>query len=162
MNTQGAVIDLSPVLVPLLQFVGGVLSLLAVAAVPAVSKWAINKLHLQNQDIVVGNKAYIDGEAQKGLAGALSRAEAVIVANVPMNVTVKNQVIADAATRLIANAGPQLQKLGDPNIAAKASEIIENRIGLMQAAANGTPVPNPSAPVAAQPIVAVAAPLPAV
>jgi hypothetical protein len=71
--------------------------------------------------------------------------------------------LAVAARTLANNYAETLTALGSTDNVAKAVEVIQNRLGLMTAAAAGTPVPNPSTtpsvPVAAAPVITAVVPI---
>lgn len=147
-------IDLAPIVNPLIMVLGTIITGLLI---PLLWMWIKKTLASHGIDAsneILATQAVIDGIAQRAIGEAISKLSVV-----PGQITVdaKNAIVAEAANSLIKNAGEQLDKLGVKDSAqiTKARDIIQSRLGLMDAAAAGVPVPNPSqpAPVAAAAVI---------
>lgn len=151
--TPNSKVDLAPVINPLIQIGGLIITGLCIPLMwiwigRTLKSWGIEATAELN-----ATRAVTDGIAQTAIGKAINK-YAVLPGQI--TVDVKSDIIADAAKSLVANAGDSLTKLGvkDNEKFVKAKEMIEARIGLMDAAAAGAPVLNPS-----QPAVVVAAPI---
>lgn len=101
---------------------------------------------LKNAQLSEQLRATIDSGAQKALGGALGKI------NIPegkLQGPLKASVVAEAAGALAKNYSDTFADLGNMDPLKKATEIVESRIGMMDAQAAGNPVPNPSQPLAA-------------
>lgn len=140
-TSTGSGVDLAPVLNPLIQGVGilvaGCIGTIAVFAV----NWARGKMHLQAIQIDAGLQAKIDAGAQKFIGGLVARAQVPLG---KITVDTHNATINEAANKFAAAYGDTLKQIGSADNVAKAREIIVNRLGMMTAAAQGVPIPNPS------------------
>lgn len=137
-TTTGSAVDLAPVLNPLIQLVGMLLAGVVSALLLLAVNWVRGKLGLQQLARDSATQAKIDDVAGKIIGGAFARAD---VKPGQAMFDVKNPIIADAASKIADVLGKEIKDLGATDIKAKAQEMVENRIGLMIAAQNGTPVP---------------------
>lgn len=147
-NTQ---VDLAPVLNPIMQVLGVIIMGLVIPLVWAFVGKTLKSWGIEATAEMAATRAVVDGIAQKAIGGAITRLQ---VKPGQITIDAKNDIVAEAANQLVQNAGDSLGKLGvkDNDKILKAREIIESRLGLMDAAAAGVPVPNPSHPPA--PVVA--------
>lgn len=161
-TTTGSAIDLAPVLNPLIQLMGMILVAVIPVLILGVVNWVRGKLSMQKLENTAAVTAHIDDQVQKIIGGAITRAnlqpgQAIL--------DVKNQIIADAGTRIVSALGSELTKVGTGDLAHRAATIVENRLGMMMAAQAGTPIPGPTAtplPAATAVPVALTAPVVAV
>ncbi len=123
-------IDFSPVLMPIIQALGIVASLTALPAMWYGVNWIRNKMGLQEIEKTSALRVAVDAGLQKSLGLGISQVQAA-VAGLPMAVTTKNQVIAQAATYAQSTMGDTLKAAGldDPN---KLAAAIEARMGIME------------------------------
>lgn len=145
---EGTTVDLAPIINPFIQVVGALILSLGLPLMwmwigKTLKSWGIEATNEMN-----ATRAVIDGIAQKAIGGAIL-AHAVRPGEITLET--KSAIIAEAANTLVRNAGDSLTKIGvkDSEQLVKAREMIAARVGLMDAAAAGTPVPNPSQPPAA-------------
>lgn len=141
-TTTGSAVDLAPILNPMIQTAGMILT----GAASAIAYFAVNyvrgRLGMQKLEKDAALQSRIDDIAQKIIGGALARA------NIKPGQTVldvHNQVVADAGNRIATALGKEITALGSTDIEGQAKNIVENRLGLMAAAQAGTPVPGPTA-----------------
>lgn len=108
-----------------------------------IAEHALKVAQLQDQ-----LRATIDSGAQKAIGGALGKID---VPEGKLPVALKSRIITDAGAALAKNFGDTLTSLGidEMNHRSKAMEVVESRLGMMDAQAAGNPVPNPSQPLAA-------------
>jgi hypothetical protein len=143
----GAGIDLAPIVNPLLQTLGLVITGLVIPLLIAFIGKKMKEWGVEDQTLLAKLRAVIDDGAQKAIGGAIERLK--IAPGNPiasLSITTRIQLIDDAANALARNFPDALDKLGVEDHIEKAREIIASRLGLMDAAAAGTPVPNPSLP----------------
>lgn len=86
-------------------------------------------------------RATLDSGAQKAIGGALG---SITIPEGKLSGMDKNEVVSKAAKALADNFPDTFAQLKIGDVPAKSKEIIESRIGLMDAQAAGNPVPNPS------------------
>lgn len=141
-TTTGSMVDLAPVLNPLIQLVGMVLAGSAGTIAFFAINWVRGKLKLQKLEQDAATQSRIDDVAQKIIAGALARAN--IKPGMAI-VDVHSAVIADAGNKIAASLGKEISSLGVGDIEERAKAIVENRLGMMAAAQAGAPVPGPTA-----------------
>jgi hypothetical protein len=154
-TTTGSSIDLAPILNPLIQAAGVFMSVAAPIIVAMAIDWLRKKSALAGMLVDKALQDKISAGAQTAIGGAISRLQ---IKPGELTVDVHNAIVADAADTLAKNFGDTLTTLGSKDNIAKAVEVIQNRLGMMTAAAAGTPIPNPSTtpsvPIAAAPVVA--------
>lgn len=143
MNTTSTVVDLTPVLNTIIQAVGILVGALAVPLALFCVNWVRHRMNLAQLELDAELRAKLDAGAQKVIGGAFAKVELKPGQAV---LDVKNEVVAKATQALADNFGDTIKALGSKDVAAKAAEVVENRLGLMLAEQNGTPVPNPSKP----------------
>lgn len=154
-TSTGSALDLAPLLNPLIQAAGAIVAAaLSALAIMAIN-WLRQKMKLEKVVIDAAMQAKIDSAAQTAIGGAIARIQIPEGKHV---LDFKHKIIADAAQKLAAGFGETLRDVGSKDNVKKAQEIVENRLGLMTAEAKGTPVPNPSKPVAVAPAQATPAP----
>lgn len=151
--TPDSKIDLAPIINPLMQVFGVIIMGIGIPLMWAFVGKTLKSWGIEATNELNATRAVVDGIAQKAIGGSIAK---FAVKPGQITVDVKSDIIADAANALVKNGGDSLSKLGvkDNVQIIKAREIIESRLGLMEAAAAGNPVPNPS-----QPAVVVAAPV---
>lgn len=141
-TTTGSAIDLAPVLNPLIQAVGAIIAgSIGTIAIFGIN-WVRGKLKMQKLENDAALQSKIDDVAQKIIGGAMARAnikpgQAVL--------DIHNQIVADAGRKIADSLGGEISKLGAPDVVKRAQEIVENRLGMMAAAAAGNPIPGPTA-----------------
>lgn len=145
-----AIVDFSPVVVPVVQALGLVASAVALPAMWWAVNWIRSKMNLSQ---IAENDALrhaVDAGLQKSLGSGISKVEAA-VAGLPMTVDTKNQVVQIAAEYAKNTIGDTLKaaKLDDPK---KLADAIEARLGVMEMQAS-TGQASPAIP-AATPLVA--------
>lgn len=136
-----SIVDLSPITGPLIQLLGLVISGLVTTIGYFVINLIRSKLNMSKLEESAQVQQQVDAAAQKVIGGAIAR--------LPAGATVinaHNAIAADAANALVAHFADTIKKTNPDDVEAAAKRIVENRLGLMTAAAQGTPVPNPSAP----------------
>lgn len=142
-TSTGAYFDFHQILDPVLQGVGLILS----GAVSALAFYAINwlrgKLGLQKLEKDSATQKKIDDVTGKIIGGAIARTKE---AAGNLTIDVKSPMVADAAAKVAEVLGTEIKSLGSMDVEGKAREMVENRIGLMIAAQNGTPVPGTTTP----------------
>lgn len=123
-------VDFSPVLTPIVQALGIVASLTALPAMWYGVNWVRGKLGLQAIEKDNALRVAVDAGLQKSLGSGISKVQEA-VAGLPMQVSTKNQVIAQAATYAKDTMGDTLRAAGldDPN---KLAAAIEARMGIME------------------------------
>lgn len=137
----GTTVDLSPVVNPLIQGLGVIITGMLIPLAWKGYRLLEKKLGLEDLKIEQQYRSAIDQGAQTAIGGALSKLK---VPDGKLSIDVKNSVIAEAANKLIESFPAAMESLKSDDKVEKAREIIESRLGLMDAAAAGTPVPNPS------------------
>ena len=98
---------------------------------------------------LAATRAVVDSVVQKAIGQTITKYD---IKPGMLTVDTKSTIIADAANTIVKNAAESLKKLGVPENekVEAAREMVMSRLGLMEATAAGTPVPNPSqAPPAA-------------
>jgi hypothetical protein len=159
-TATGTTFDLAPLLNPLIQAAGVFMSVAAPIIVAMAIDWLRKKSALAGMLVDKALQDKISAGAQTAIGGAISRLQ---VHPGELTVDVHNAILADAARTLANNYAETLTALGSTDNVAKAVEVIQNRLGLMTAAAAGTPVPNPSTtpsvPVAAAPVITAVVPI---
>lgn len=145
---HATVVDFSPVLTPIVQALGIVASAVALPLMWMGVNWVRNKLHLQQLAKDNALRVAIDAGLQKSVGSAISKTQEA-VAGLPMQVDIKNQVIADAATYAKNTIGDTL-KAANLDTPDKLSAAIEARLGVMEMQAS-TGQAAPAIP-AAQPV----------
>ena len=136
-----SIVDLSPITGPLIQLLGLVISGLVTTIGYFVINLIRSKLNMSKLQESAQIQQEVDAAAQKAIGGAIAR--------LPAGVTVidaHSSIAADAANAMVAHFADAIKKTNPNDVEAAAKRIVENRLGLMTAAAQGTPVPNPSAP----------------
>lgn len=125
-----ASIDFSPVVVPIVQALGIVMSVVALPLMWFAVNWVRSKMNLSQISEDDALRRAVDQGLQKSVGAGISRVEKA-VAGVPMTVTTKNQVIQVAAEYALATIGDTLKaaKLDTPERLAAA---IEARLGVME------------------------------
>lgn len=108
-------------------------------------KQLITEQKLKNSQLEEQLRGTIDSGAQKAIGGALSKIE---IPEGKLSGTVKDGVVKEATAALVKNFPDTFEALGVANVSSKAKEIVESRLGLMDAQAAGNPVPNTSLPLA--------------
>lgn len=141
-TTTGSAIDLAPLLNPLIQAVGAIVTgCIGTIAVFGIN-WVRGKLKMQKLESDAALQSKIDDIAQKIIGGAMARAN---VRPGQAVIDIHNQIVADAGQKIAASLGSEISKLGAPDVVERAREIVENRLGMMAAAQAGTPIPGPTA-----------------
>jgi hypothetical protein len=157
-TASGSSVDLAPLLNPLIQMAGVFMSVAVPVIMGMAIDWLRKKSTLAGMLVDKALQDKISAGAQTAIGGAITRLK---VKPGDLTINAHSAIVADAAKTLETNFGETLTALGTTDNAKKAIEIIQNRLGLMTAAAAGTPVPNPSTtpavPVATAPVVAVKA-----
>jgi hypothetical protein len=128
-----ASVDLAPVVAPLVELAGAVISLIAVPAFWKLWSWLASKAHLEGLKIDDQMRAVINQELMKAIGAGLAKVDGAI-AGKPMPVDVKNRVINAAMKRAMQAVPDALDHFGlnDPKPLAA---MIEARLGLMSAGA---------------------------
>lgn len=133
-------VDLSPVIVPLVQVTGGLISALAPVLVWYAIRWVRSKMSLSQLGEDDALRQVVNQGLQKAIGAGVSRVQAA-VAGQPMTIEVKNDVVAHAAQYAIDNIPGALKRFGldDPN---KLAAAIEARLGIMEMqVTTGQPAP---------------------
>lgn len=130
MADASAVIDLSPILTPVIQAVALVVSATALPLAWYVINWIRSKLKLSKITEDDAIRRVLDQGLQKSVGAGISRVEEA-VAGLPMTVETKNKVVQVAAEYAINTIGDTLKaaKLDSPERLAAA---IEARLGVME------------------------------
>lgn len=123
-------VDFSPVVVPIIQSLGIVASVVALPLMWWAVNWVRSKMNLSQ---IAENDALrhaVDAGLQKSLGSGISKVETA-VAGLPMTVDTKNQVIQIAAEYAKSTISDTLKaaNLDDPKRLASA---IEARLGVME------------------------------
>jgi hypothetical protein len=123
-------IDFSPILNPIIQALGIVASVTAIPAMWMGINWIRSKAGLAAIDKDNATRQAVDAGLQKSLGSGISQVRDA-VAGLPMTVSIKNQVIAQAATYAQNTMQDTLKaaNLDDPN---KLAAAIEARLGIME------------------------------
>jgi hypothetical protein len=137
-----SIVDLSPVTAPLIQLLGLVISGLVTTIGYFVINLIRSKLNMSKLEESAQIQQQVDAAAQKVIGGAISRLPAGIAV-----IDAHSSIAADAANAMVQHFAEVIKKTNPEDVEAAAKRIVENRLGLMTAAAQGTPVPNPSVPV---------------
>lgn len=104
----------------------------------------ITEQKLKNAQLEEQLRGTLDAGAQKAIGGALGKID---IPEGKLTGQTKTDVVKEASDALAKNFPDAFAALGVENPGAKAKEIVESRLGMMDAQAAGTPVPNPSQPV---------------
>lgn len=123
-------IDFSPILSPIIQALGIVASLTALPALWWAVNWVRQKAGMSVLERDNAIRMAIDAGLQKSLGSGISQVQEA-VAGLPMSISTKNKVIAQAATYAQQTMMDTLKaaNLDDPTRLANA---IEARLGLME------------------------------
>lgn len=117
-----------------LEFLLGVLAtIITSVVVPTLLAWRQLKVAQLNAQ----RRLTIDAGAQKAIGGAL--VDVNIVAG-KVSPDQREQVVDDAAKALARNYAETFEALGVKDIPAKATEVVEARLGIMHAKASGLPI----------------------
>lgn len=130
---------------------GAMATLITVVVVPLAIIWGqglIAERRLKNAQLAAQLSATLDSGAQKAIGGALG---AIDIPDGKLSGDAKNRVVVLASQALVRNFPETFTALGieDHAVTAKAKEMVESRLGMMDAQSAGNPVPNPSQPLAA-------------
>lgn len=123
-------VDFSPVLNPIIQGVGIVAGLTALPTMWFVVNWLRSKMGLASIEKDNSLRMAVDMGMQKSVGSAISQVQEA-VAGLPMTITTKNRVIAQAAAYAKDTMSDTLKAAGldDPTRLANA---IEARLGIME------------------------------
>lgn len=126
----GSEVDLSPIIVPLVQAIGGVIAALAPVLAYYLINWVRTKLKLAELGRDDEMRKVINQGLQTAIGVAINRVNAA-VAGKPMTIDVKNEVLRHAAEYATTSIPQALKYFGLDN-ADKVRAAVESRLGILE------------------------------